>query len=585
MNTGVFYYLESDIDMKQWYIYAKKADFNAIAEKYGISPITARIIRNRDIETDEQIKMFLNGGMGLLNDAKKMKDIDKASDIILTKIEQGKRIRIIGDYDIDGVTSIYLLLRALKRCGAWVDGRIPHRIKDGYGINEALIKEAYDDGVDTIVTCDNGIAAYSQIEYANSLGMTVVVTDHHDIQYKDTETGREYIIPPAAAVVNPKQKDCNYPFEGLCGAAVAWKLIKVIYSKADIPETEWEDFIELVAMATIGDVMDLKDENRIIVKEGLKRIANTKNMGLRALIAVNQLNPMAISAYHIGFVIGPCLNAGGRLDTAYMALELLMSETKEEAESRAGELKALNESRKEMTRQGVNKAVNMIESTTLCDDNVLVIYLPDCHESLAGIIAGRIRETYYKPVLVITDGEEGLKGSGRSIENYNMFEELVKVRDCLDKFGGHPMAAGLSLKKEKLDELREKLNNNSTLTDEDLVEKIWIDIALPFAYATEELIYELKKLEPFGKGNTKPVFATRNVTVIDYRLIGSNRNVLKMMLKDEAGTVMPGICFADAAKLEEKIRSEGNVMSILYYPDINEYNGNKSVQIVVTDFR
>ncbi|MBQ9765495.1 MAG: single-stranded-DNA-specific exonuclease RecJ [Lachnospiraceae bacterium] len=571
--------------MKQWYIYAKKADFNAIAEKYGISPITARIIRNRDIETDEQIKMFLNGGMGLLNDAKKMKDIDKASDIILTKIEQGKRIRIIGDYDIDGVTSIYLLLRALKRCGAWVDGRIPHRIKDGYGINEALIKEAYDDGVDTIVTCDNGIAAYSQIEYANSLGMTVVVTDHHDIQYKDTETGREYIIPPAAAVVNPKQKDCNYPFEGLCGAAVAWKLIKVIYSKADIPETEWEDFIELVAMATIGDVMDLKDENRIIVKEGLKRIANTKNMGLRALIAVNQLNPMAISAYHIGFVIGPCLNAGGRLDTAYMALELLMSETKEEAESRAGELKALNESRKEMTRQGVNKAVNMIESTTLCDDNVLVIYLPDCHESLAGIIAGRIRETYYKPVLVITDGEEGLKGSGRSIENYNMFEELVKVRDCLDKFGGHPMAAGLSLKKEKLDELREKLNNNSTLTDEDLVEKIWIDIALPFAYATEELIYELKKLEPFGKGNTKPVFATRNVTVIDYRLIGSNRNVLKMMLKDEAGTVMPGICFADAAKLEEKIRSEGNVMSILYYPDINEYNGNKSVQIVVTDFR
>ncbi len=571
--------------MKQWYIYAKKAPFNDIADKYSISPVTARIMRNRDIEGDEQISEYLYGGLNRLHKATLMKDIDRASEVILQKIEQGRRIRVIGDYDIDGVTSIYILLSALKRCGAWVDGRIPHRIKDGYGINEALIKEAYDDGVDTIVTCDNGIAAYAQIEYANSLGMTVVITDHHDIPYNDTDEGRKYIIPPAAAVVNPKQADCGYPFKGLCGAAVAWKLVSVLYEKKDIPETEWEDYIELVAMATIGDVMDLQGENRIIVKEGLKRIGNTKNLGLRALIAVNQLNPLAVNAYHIGFVIGPCLNAGGRLDTAYMALELLMSETREEAESRAGELKALNESRKDMTKQGVTAATAMIDSTELADDRVLVVYLPECHESLAGIIAGRIREIYYKPVLVITDAEEGLKGSGRSIEAYNMFEELVKVRDCLDKFGGHPMAAGLSFKKERLTELRQRLNDNSTLTDADFVEKIWIDVAMPFGYITEELIDEFKILEPFGKGNSKPVFAAKNVTVLGYRLLGANRNVLKMSLKDEAGCVLEGICFNDASKLESKLKNEGNVISILYYPDINEYNGNKSIQIVVTDYK
>lgn len=571
--------------MKQWYIYAKKADFNEIARKYDINPVTARLMRNRDIEGDEKISEYLYGDLNNLHKALLMKDIVKAAAVILQKIEEGRRIRIIGDYDIDGVTSIYILLSALKRCGAWVDGRIPHRIKDGYGINETLIKEAYDDGVDTIVTCDNGIAAYSQIEYANSLGMTVVITDHHDIPYKDTMAGREYIIPPAVAVVNPKQADCPYPFKGLCGAAVAWKLVSVLYEKRDIPETEWEDYLELVAMATVGDVMELRGENRIIVKEGLKRIANTKNVGLRALIAVNQLNPLAITAYHIGFVIGPCLNAGGRLDTAYMALELLMTETRAEAESRAGELKALNDSRKSMTKQGVTTAVNIIDSTTLCEDKVLVVYIPKCHESLAGIIAGRLREVYYKPVFVITDAEEGAKGSGRSIEAYNMFEELVKVRDCLDKFGGHPMAAGLSLKKERITELRQRLNGNATLKEEDFIEKVWIDIALPFGYITEELINEFKILEPFGNGNTKPVFAARNVEVLDYRLLGANRNVLKMSLKDEAGTVLSGICFFEAARLEERLKTKGNVLAILYYPDINEYNGNKSIQIIVTDYK
>ena len=571
--------------MEKWTVANKKADFNAWSEQFHISPVLARIIRNRDVLTTEEVEAFLHGELSDCPSPFLLKDMDRAVVSIQQAISEHIAIRVIGDYDVDGICASYILTKGLRLLGAQVSTVIPHRVHDGYGLSNSLIEQASAEGVGMIVTCDNGIAAYAQIEYANSLGMTVVITDHHDIPYNDTDEGRKYIIPPAAAVVNPKQEDCGYPFKGLCGAAVAWKLVSVLYEKKDIQETEWEDYIELVAMATIGDVMDLQGENRIIVKEGLKRIGNTKNLGLRALIAVNQLNPLAVTAYHIGFVIGPCLNAGGRLDTAYMALELLMSETREEAESRAGELKALNESRKDMTKQGVTAATAMIDSTELADDRVLVVYLPECHESLAGIIAGRIREIYYKPVLVITDAEEGLKGSGRSIEAYNMFEELVKVRDCLDKFGGHPMAAGLSFKKERLTELRQRLNDNSTLTDADFVEKIWIDVAMPFGYITEELIEEFKVLEPFGKGNTKPVFAAKNVTVLGYRLLGVNRNVLKMSLKDEAGCVLEGICFNDALKLESKLKNEGNIISILYYPDINEYNGNKSIQIVVTDYK
>lgn len=572
--------------MKQWYIYTKRADFNAIAKEFNISPVTARIMRNRDVEGSEAIKSYLYGGMNELHPAGLMKDMDKAADIIINKIAEGRRLRVIGDYDIDGVTAIYILLKGLKRCGAWVDGRIPHRIKDGYGINEALIKEAFDDGVDTIVTCDNGIAAKAQTEYAVSLGMTVVVTDHHDIPYSESQDGRNYILPSAAAaIVNPKQADCPYPFKGLCGAAVAWKLVRVLYERMNIPLTEWEDFIEFAAIATIGDVMELQGENRIIVKEGLKRIANTKNFGLQALIAVNQLNPLAVSAYHIGFVIGPCLNAGGRLDTAYMALDLLMSENRQEAESRAGELKALNDSRKEMTNKGVLAARNMIDASGLSEDKVLVLYLKECHESLAGIIAGRLREIYYKPVIVLTDGEECVKGSGRSIEGYNMFDELLKARDCLEKFGGHPMAAGLSLKADKIDELRRRLNEETSLTEQDFIEKVWIDAALPFAFATEELVQEIKRLEPFGKGNTKPVFAAKNVEVLSYRVLGAGRNVLKMTLRDEYGTRTEGIRFGDAEELESRLAEDKTGLSILYYPEINEYNGIKSIQIVVTDYK
>ncbi len=582
MDYGSFFGKVRDI-MKRWFVYAKKADFNAIADKFDITPVMARIMRNRDVEGDEAVDRYLNGGLKDLYSASLMKDVDKAVAIIVEKINQGKKIRIIGDYDIDGIMAIYVLIKGLRRCGAFVDGRIPHRVKDGYGINELLIKDAYDDGVDTIITCDNGIAAVEQVEYAKSLGMTVIITDHHDIPYKDDEDGRHYIIPEAAAVIDPKQEDCGYPFKLLCGATVAWKLLCALYAKTDVPLTELEEFLEMVAIATVGDIVLLQDENRILVKEGLKRIPNTKNLGLKALISANNLNLLAISSYHIGFVIGPCLNASGRLETAYMALELLMSESKAEAESRAGELKALNDSRKALTKEAELSALNMIEASELINDKVLVVYLQECHESLAGIVAGRVREAYSKPTIVLTNGEEGLKGSGRSIEAYNMFEELVKVRDLLDKFGGHPMAAGMSLKKENLAEFRQRLNEQTTLTEADFVEKVWIDVAMPFGYITEKFISELKKLEPFGNGNEKPVFAAK-VTVSNYRIIGTNRNVLRMSLKDEYGTSLDAISFGDVQRFEDRIKTGAPVIPILYYPEINEYNGIRNIQIVVTDY-
>lgn len=569
--------------MKKWFVYAKKADFNEIARKYGITPVMARIMRNRDVEGDEAVFRYLNGSLKDLYPANLMKDVDKAVGIIREKIEQGKKIRVIGDYDIDGVMAVYVLIKGLRRCGALADARIPHRVKDGYGINESLIRDANEDGVDTIITCDNGIAAASQTEYANSLGMTVIITDHHDIPYREDDDGRHYILPRAAAVIDPKQKDCGYPFKQLCGAAVAWKLLCALYEAFGIPLTELEDFLEMVAIATVGDIVLLQDENRILVKEGLKRIANTKNLGLKALIAENNLNPLAISSYHIGFVIGPCLNASGRLETAYLALELLMSDNRQEAESRAGELKKLNDSRKELTREAERSALNMIEASELINDKVLVVYLPKCHESIAGIVAGRVREAYGKPAIVLTNGEEGLKGSGRSIEAYNMFEELVKVRDLLDKFGGHPMAAGMSLKKEHLTEFRNRLNLQTTLSDADFVEKVWIDVAMPFGYITEKFVEELKKLEPFGNGNEKPVFAAK-ATVLGYRILGVNRNVLKMSLKDEYGTGLDAIYFGDVQKFEERIKTGMSVIPVLYYPEINEYNGIRSIQIVVTDY-
>ena len=571
--------------MERWVVAAKRADFQAIAEKFRIDPVIARLIRNRDVVGDEQIREYLYGGLEELHDPMLMKDMGKAAEILEKKIREGKWIRIIGDYDIDGIMSTYILLTGLRRLGAKVDIRIPDRIVDGYGLNENLVRQAKEDGADTILTCDNGIAALDQIRLAKELGMTVVVTDHHEIPYEDLEDGaRAYHVPEADAVVNPKQKDCGYPFKGLCGGAVAWKLIQVMLKRFGHSEEERFDWLEFAAIATVGDVMDLQGENRILVKEGLKRLHRTGNLGLQELIRVQGLEPDQVSAYHIGFVIGPCLNASGRLDTAERSLALLLAEKREEAARLAGDLKALNESRKEMTRQGEEKAVRLVEGSDLKYDKVLVVYLPECHESLAGIIAGRLREHFHKPSIVLTRSEDGVKGSGRSIEAYSMYEELCKCRELFTKFGGHPMAAGLSMAgEEQVEILREKLNRLSTLTEEDFVEKVTIDVPMPVSYITKRLISQIQLLEPFGKGNTKPLFAQKDLTVLSCRIFGKNRNVAKLQVQDPGGYRMDAVYFGDAETFA-KFAGEHPVLSLTYYPTVNVWNGRENLQITIQNY-
>ncbi len=569
---------------EKWILYAKKADFQEIGHKFHISPILARLIRNRDVVGDEAVGRYLYSGPEGMHDPGLLPDMEGAVEILEKKIAAGARIRIVGDYDIDGVCSSCILALGLKRLGAKADWEIPDRIKDGYGINESIIRVASAEGIDTILTCDNGIAAISQIALAKELGMTVVVTDHHDIQTRALEDGSEEdLLPPADALVNPKRRDSTYPFPQICGAMVAYKLIQVLYERAGVPREEWLEMMELAAVATVGDVMKLQDENRIVVKEGLKRIAHTKNLGLRALIRANQLDPAKISAYHIGFIIGPCLNAGGRLQTAKLALGLLLAEDEREAEELAAELKILNDQRKDMTQEGVIEAQAQVEEHYR-EDKVLVVFLPDCHESLAGIVAGRIREQYNKPTLILTYGEDGAKGSGRSIEAYHMFQGLVEVQDLLTKFGGHPMAAGFSLPLENVGEFRRRLNENARLTPEDFVPKVWIDIALPFEYVSEELIEELELLEPFGNGNEKPQFAQRDLFVRSVRVMGKNRNVVKLMLVNEQGTALDAIVFTEGNRFLEEMGDKRR-MDVVYYPTVNEYNGRRSLQIVVKNWR
>ena len=569
--------------MEKWVVCAKRADFKKIAQEFGIDPVIARLIRNRDVENEEEIRQYLYGTLEELPSGRQMKDMEKAAEILRMKIAGGKRMRIIGDYDIDGVTATTILLKGLQRLGASVDTYIPDRIKDGYGINEHLISKAVEDGIDTIITCDNGIAAYREIETAKDAGVTVVVTDHHDIPFRDTENGREWIIPPADAVVNPKQQDCTYPNKNLCGAVVAWKLIWTLYEDEGISMDEILRFTELAAVATVGDVMDLQGENRIIVKEGLRRIGKTSFPGLKALIQANNLEYTQITAYHVGFVIGPCINASGRLDTAARALDLLCTEDPSEAARLAGDLLALNESRKAMTELGKEEAIKLVEQTDIKDDPVLVIYLPECHESLAGIIAGRIRELYHKPVFVLTKGEKMVKGSGRSIETYSMYEELVKCRDLLEQFGGHPMAAGLSLKEENVEAFRRRLNDNCTLTKEDLMPKIVIDIPMPVSYVSRRLIDQLSLLEPFGKANTKPLFAQKGLHVLNLRIIGKNHNVAKMLLADDTGTKIDAVYFGEAEKFAEFVQGRESV-SVTYYPDINSFQGRETIQLVIRNY-
>ena len=571
--------------MKEQWMEAPRIEGNEeFSRQFQISPLTVRLIRSRAGESEEAVRGYLYDTLDSLADPMQMKGMKEASLLLRRKAEEGAALRIIGDYDIDGVNATHILLTALKRIGARVDTVIPDRLKDGYGLNEHLIQHAYEDGVDTIVTCDNGIAAVSEIAFAKSLGMTVLVTDHHEIPYKEEGGSRSFILPPADVIVNPKQPDCAYPFKKLCGAAVAWRLTEVLYREAGISQEEVLDLAEFAAVATVGDIMDLIGENRILVQYGLKRLRQTKNPGYRALLAVNGLEGKTLTAYHVGFVIGPCINASGRLDTAKRALRLLEAESRQEAEELAGDLKALNDSRKSLTVKGTEEAIRFIEESELKKDRVLVVYLPDCHESLAGIIAGRLRERYFKPCFVLTDGEEGVKGSGRSIPGYHMFEEMSKVRELFTRFGGHPMAAGLSLPPEHVEVFRRRINEVCTLTEEELIPKLFYDAVLPISYAGEQLLGELTLLEPVGKGNEKPVFAAGNLRVKSARIIGKNANVLKLTLESPEGIRMEAVSFGDVQENLEYIESRERI-SILYYPEWNEYQGRKSVQLVVQSFR
>ena len=574
--------------MEKWFVTMKKADFNGIAEKYQISPIIARLMRNRDVIGDEAIDFYLNGTVEDLYDGLLMKDMDRAVDILKEKIEEGKKIRVIGDYDIDGVNATYILQQGLAGLGADVDTDIPDRIKDGYGLNQMLIDRALEDDVDTIITCDNGIAAMNEIAYGKENGMTIVVTDHHEVPYLEENGEKKYLLPPADAVVDPHRADCEYPFKGLCGAAVAYKLVEVLYRVSGKSEQEvehlQESLMENVAIATIGDVMDLVGENRVFVKKGLELLKTTKNEGLHALMQCTGVDTANLNTYHIGFVIGPCINAGGRLDTAKRALELLNASNRREAVTLAADLKELNDSRKEMTEEGVEEAVRQIESSSWKDDQVLVVYLPECHESIAGIIAGRIKERYYRPTFVLTKGETGVKGSGRSIEAYDMFAEMSRCRELFTKFGGHKLAAGLSLEEEKVEVFRKRINELADLTEEDLQMKVSIDMRLPFPYINEELIHELKILEPFGKGNGKPLFAESKLRVIQPRIFGKNRNVLKCRLEDQQGNQMEAVYFGEVEDCLQQMEKK-QIMSFTYYPSINEYMGRRTIQLTIVNYQ
>ena len=574
--------------MEKWFVAMKKADFNGIAEKYQISPIIARLMRNRDVIGDEAIDFYLNGTVEDLYDGLLMKDMDRAVDILKEKIEEGKKIRVIGDYDIDGVSATYILQQGLAGLGADVDTDIPDRIKDGYGLNQMLIDRALEDDVDTIITCDNGIAAMSEIAYGKENGMTIVVTDHHEVPYLEENGEKKYLLPPADAVVDPHRADCGYPFKGLCGAAVAYKLVEVLYRVSGKSEQEVEhlqdNLMENVAIATIGDVMDLVGENRVFVKKGLELLKTTKNEGLHALMQCTGVDTANLNTYHIGFVIGPCINAGGRLDTAKRALELLNASNRREAVTLAADLKELNDSRKEMTEEGVEEAVRQIESSAWKDDQVLVVYLATCHESIAGIIAGRIKERYYRPTFVLTRGETGVKGSGRSIEAYDMFAEMSRCRELFTKFGGHKLAAGLSLEEEQVEVFRKRINELADLTEEDLQMKVSIDMRLPFPYINEELIHELKILEPFGKGNGKPLFAESKLRVIQPRIFGKNRNVLKCRLEDQQGNQMEAVYFGEVEDCLQQMEKK-QIMSFTYYPTVNEYMGKRTIQLTIVNYQ
>lgn len=587
--------------MAKWVVTTKGGDFQKIAREFNISPIVARVMRNRGIEKAEEIKDYLYGTLENLNSGELLKDGEKAGNIILNKIKEKKKIRIIGDYDIDGVCAAYILWKGLLACGAAVDTAIPDRMKDGYGINERLIEKAAEEGIDTIITCDNGIAAREALSRAKELGLTVIVTDHHEIPYEEKENGeKEYLLPEAEAIVNPKQPDCPYPFKNLCGAALAFQWMQTLLKRGGFYEEDCvKELLSFAAFATIGDVMELLGENRTLVKYGMEEMRQTKNPGLKALMEVNEIKMENLSPYHIGFVLGPCMNAAGRLDTARAALLLLQAKGEKEARQLAENLKEYNEERKSLTEEFLEKAHQYIEKQNLKEEKVLVIYLKDCHESIAGIIAGRIREAYCKPAFVLTKGEDGVKGSGRSIDAFHMYEEMTKCKELFTKFGGHKLAAGLSLPERAVPVFRKKINEQCHLKEEDFVEKVVIDMRLPFSYITEEFVEELKILEPFGMGNTKPVFGEKEVKIISGKILGKNQNVFKMLLEDSQGIRKEGIYFGDCEKLQQELESiyekeevedmflgkeNGIRCMIAYYPSINEFMGRRSIQLVIQHY-
>lgn len=585
---------------EKWLLRNRKVDLKAMSDKYKISQLLCKLMVNRDITDENIINSYINPVYENLHSPKTMKDVELAVDIIKRKIQENKKIRIIGDYDVDGIISVFILYTALKKCGANIDYEIPDRIKDGYGINENIVKAAYDEGIDTIITCDNGISAIDQIQYAKDLGLTVIVTDHHDVPFIEEDGVRTFISSQADAIINPKQIECEYEFKSICGAGVAFKLMEALYEELGMDKEECYKLIEFVAIATVCDVVDLIDENRIFVKNGLNMLNNTENIGIKALKKASGLEDKEITAYHLGFVIGPCLNASGRLDSAKKGLELLLIEDDEQAKNLAQEIVDLNDARKNMTKEGVDRAINIIDSTEITNDKILVVYIPDIHESLAGIVAGRVKEKYNKPTIILTKSEEGVKGSARSIEEYNMFEGLLDCKELLDKFGGHPMAAGLSLQEDKIDELRKDLNDKCELTDEDLTRKIMIDVSLPLEYLNVNLIGELDVLEPFGKGNAKPVFGVRDAKITRAMLLGKDKNVLKLRLLTNNNLTIDAMIFNDLEDFESKIiekygnegldnlynKSNNNIsMDFTFYPSVNEWNGNKSIQIIVNGIR
>lgn len=578
----------------------KGADFKGIGNKFHIDPVTARIIRNREVIGDEEIHSFLAGTLQELPDIHLMQDLDLLVELLDQKINEKAKIRIIGDYDIDGVMSSYILYRALTRCGAQVDVAIPNRITDGYGLNRNLITEALECGVDTILTCDNGITAIEEIAYAKEAGMTVLVTDHHEIPFKDVDGERIYMRSEADAIVNPHQKTCAFPYKDLCGAGVAWAVIVALYEKNNIEQKEAEELLEFVAFATVGDIMSLTGLNRILVREGLKRIHHTTNIGMRALISRCGLLPEQIDTYHFGFVLGPCINAAGRLDTARRALRLFISKSPEEAAEVADELVILNEERKEMTRQGVEEAKQLVEEGGYENDPVLILYLPNVHESIAGIIAGRIREYYYRPTFILTKGEDGVKGSGRSTEEYSMYEQMCKCSDLLTKFGGHPMAAGLSLPEENVEAFRKQMNENCPFRAEEMVQTIHIDVPMPVDYVTNALVEEFSILAPFGKDNPKPVFADRNLKISRMWIVGKNQNVLRMTLISKQGRPLSAIYFGDIEAMQTYLmeqygtqevdkafhgRENNMQISIVYSPKLNTYKDSETLQFEIQYYR